>query len=149
MEIREARRQDFEALEALVRAVFHDEYATTTEWVFAIEGIEGKLRSIREEFDAIGSRFLLAEEAPGGKLLGAVLVRIPRNQDRVWVEDLFVLPDARRQGVATELIQAACPPEAEVCCEVNRKNAVAQETFKALGFEPVVETIVFRRRAPG
>jgi GNAT superfamily N-acetyltransferase len=147
MEIREAKRQDFEALEKLVRAVFHDEYATTTEWVFAIEGIEGKLRSIREEFDAIGSRFMVAEE--GETLVGAILVRVPRSQDRVWVEDLFVLPDARRKGVATELIQAACPPESEICCEVNRKNAPAQETFKALGFEPVVETIVFRRRAPG
>ncbi len=146
MEIREARRADWEAIDALVRAAFHEDYRTTSEALLGIETLEDKLRSLIEEFDASGSRFLVATEDRGGKVVGAVLARMPQP-GRFWVEDIFVATGARRSGIATELISAATAPAADVYCEVNAKNAVALQTFKSLGFERVVETVVFRRRA--
>ena len=147
MDVREARRDDFEMIEALVRSVYHGDLATTTEWVFAIEGLDAKLESLREEFDAIGSCFVIATE--GEKALGAMLVRVRRGDDRVWIEDVFMTPEGRKKGAAAAMMAEGVPADAEVCCEVNAKNEVTLETLKGLGFEAVIETVVLRKRAPG
>lgn len=143
MEIREARRSDWPAIEALVRAAYHPDYIATGEIYLGIEGLIEKLQALREEFDASGSRFLVCME--GERALGAILVRLPQP-GRVWIDDIFVAPSARRKGIATELISCAVPPKAEVGCEVNRRNEASLGLFKKLGFERVVENAVFRRR---
>src|SRR5688500_3754090 len=119
MEIREARRSDWPAVERLIRSSFHPDYRTTTEVHLGVETLEDKLRDMLEEFDASGSRLIGAFE--GEKVLGLILARL-KAPGRAWVEDIFVAEDARRKGIATELISAACPPDDEVACEVNVKN---------------------------
>ena len=141
MEIRDARRDDWPGIERLVRAAWHDEYATTTEVYFGLERLEEKLEALREEFDAMGSRFLVAIE--GDRPIGAVLARL--EPGRVWIDDLFVAPESRRKGVGRELVRAVSVPDLEVCCEVNRRNEAGLQLYRALGFEVAVETAVLRR----
>ncbi len=165
MEIRDAKRSDWPAIQALVRSAYHENYPATGEIYLGIEGLGEKIEALREEFDAIGSRFLVAfEDLPprgegsrpeggevmgeGRRAIGAILVRL-REPGRAWIDDLFVAPEARRKGIAAELVSAAVPPRAEVGCEVNCKNDASLELFQSLGFERVVETVVFRRRAQG
>jgi ribosomal protein S18 acetylase RimI-like enzyme len=145
MEIREAKRSDWTAIEALVRSTRNHDYVTGAEIWLGIERLEDKLQALREEFDGVGSRFLGAFE--GERAIGLILVHLP-EPGRAWIDDLFIAPEARKSGLATELVSAAVPPEAEVACEVNRKDEASQELFRSLGFERVIETAIFRRRRP-
>jgi ribosomal protein S18 acetylase RimI-like enzyme len=143
--IREAARDDWPAIERLVSAAWHDDYCTSAEIYQDIERLEEKLDWLKDEFDSFGSRFFVAEDQ--GRLTGLVVGHA--HGGRVWIDDLFVHPDARRQGVARALLERSTPRDAEVRCEVNARNAAGIALFREMGFEKIVETVVLRRPPQG
>lgn len=143
--IREAKREDWPGIERVVRAAWHQDYTATGEVYLALEELDDKVDWLHDEFDAFGSRFLVADD--GGRIVGLAITH--GREGRVWLDDLFVEPAARRRGVARDLVKAAAPPDAEVLCEVNARNAPGLALFRELGFEKVVETVVLRRGPVG
>jgi GNAT superfamily N-acetyltransferase len=143
--IREATRDDWQAIERVARAAWHADYSTTAEVVLELERLDDKVAYMRDEFNAFGSRFVVATD--GGRVVGALIAHAVEG--RVWVDDLFVEPGARRQGIARELVKAVSPKDAEVCAEVNARNAPALALFRELGYEKAVETVVWKRPPQG
>jgi ribosomal protein S18 acetylase RimI-like enzyme len=143
--IREARRDDWPALERVVRAAWHDDYCTTAEVVLDIEDLEDKLEYLREEFNSFGSRFLVAED--GGRVVGLAVAHA--REGRIWIDDLFVGPEARRQGIARALVANCVVDDAEVRAEVNARNAPALALFREIGFAQSVETVLLKRPPKG
>ena len=67
-------------------------------------------------------------------------------QQQMYVNNLYVLPDRRRKGIGTRLMQAAFEWGREhgltgVRLHVWRKNTAAREFYAGLGFEPVGEAL--------
>ncbi|CAM9994934.1 unnamed protein product [Scytosiphon promiscuus] len=61
---------------------------------------------------------------------------------QVFLKNLFVLPDARRRGIARELVKGAevfarKEKAGIVCLEVARKNTAARELYDSCGFEEI------------
>lgn len=89
---------------------------------------------------------LLAEE--DGRPLGFALAR-PKGPRLARLSDLYVVPDARRRGVATALMRevAAAFPDAEyVTLEVGADNAAARATYARWGFTEDQVVLVASRR---
>lgn len=143
--IREARRNDWPEIERVVRAAWHDDYCTSAEVVLDIERLEEKLDWLKDEFNAFGSRFLVAED--GGRTVGLAIAHA--REGRIWIDDLFVGPESRRQGIARELVKHCMVDDAEVRAEVNARNAPALALFKEIGFLASVETVVLKRPPKG
>jgi ribosomal protein S18 acetylase RimI-like enzyme len=139
--IREANRDDWPAIERVLRAAWHDDYCTTGEVLLRVEDLEDKVDQLRDEYNAFGSRFIVADD--GGRIVGAAVAH--EETGRIWIDDLFVLPEARRQGVARELLKHVMANDTEAIAEVNANNAPALALFRELGFVKAVETIVLRR----
>jgi GNAT superfamily N-acetyltransferase len=142
IEIREARRDDWPAIERVVRAAWHDHYCTTGEVLLQVERLDDKVEWLREEFNAFGSRFIVADD--GGRVVGVTIAH-GDDEGRLWIDDLFVEPSSRRQGVARELVKRILPKDAETIAEVNAENAPALALFRELGFARSVETVVLKR----
>ncbi len=143
--IRDANRDDWPGIERALRDAWHDRYCTTGEVLLAIESLEDKVEWLREEFNAFGSRFVVADDA--GRIVGALVAHA--ESGRIWIDDIFVAPGARRQGVARALIERTLPRDAEAIAEVNALNDPALALFRELGFAKVVETVVLRRPPQG
>ncbi len=70
--------------------------------------IEGIARGIELSLEPHSSaRLLLAERggAPVGVLLGNVIVSAEKGGHTLWIEELYVAPQARRTGVARAILQ--------------------------------------------
>jgi GNAT superfamily N-acetyltransferase len=64
------------------------------------------------------------------------------------IEDLYVRPDARRQGVGTALITAAnerCAAREISYVEVQVEDEAAESFYKTLGYEPETGVLVLSR----
>ena len=72
------------------------------------------------------------------------------SASRVWtLNDLLVVPEARRQGVARALLSAAADfaradGALRLELETDHDNATAQALYRALGWEPYDGTLRFR-----
>ncbi|MGH3414351.1 MAG: GNAT family N-acetyltransferase [Marmoricola sp.] len=143
--IREPRRDEWPAIERLVRAAWHKDYSAVGEVVLGIEALDDKVAWLRDEWNAFGSRFVVADDS--GAVVGLAIAHVAEGW--VWIDDLFVLPDERRHGIARALLAQSAPADMEVCAEVNARNAGAIALFTRLDFERDVETIVFRRGPRG
>ena len=67
-----------------------------------------------------------------------------------FLEGIYVLPEARRQGVATSLVEAVCSwARASGCCELasdaRLDNEMAHAIHVALGFEETERVVFFRK----
>jgi len=158
MTLRPLTPADAPAVEALVRAAFHAAYGTTAEVSAGIVTADEKaavvLHELREASSVAGNgpsgddapppRFTGAFDA--GRLLGLAAVRRDAH-GRLWLDDLFVDAGARGRGVARALLERALPYGRDVLLEVNEGNATARAAFAALGFTPLVRTVVMRRAA--
>lgn len=86
----------------------------------------------------LGSLFGYVSE--GTERTGAVLCS--QNGEHVQIENLFVLPIARRQGLATalltQLIQECDTRSIQfISLEVSKTNAVAKQLYELLGFDGI------------
>lgn len=133
--IREATLDDLETL-----AQFNEAMAAETED-----------KSLDPETIRDGIRALLAGEADGfyylaergGRPVGALMITTEwsdwRNGAFWWIQSVYVLPEARRQGVYAALhahVEARAEAADRVCglrLYVERTNADARRTYEALG----------------
>jgi ribosomal protein S18 acetylase RimI-like enzyme len=100
--------------------------------------------------------YLLAESAP--RIVGSLLVTTEwsdwRNGDFWWIQSVYVHPDFRRQGVYKRLyrhVQKLAAQDPKVCgfrLYVERENARAQATYRALGMQET-RYLVFEELKPG
>ena len=123
--------------------------------VFALHQIEKEcfgrdawsINNLISEFNNTYSHFFAQER--DGKIVGYVCVRIMYEEAQVC--NIAVLPEFRRQGIATALVQAMANFATEVGCErceleVNTENLPAAELYKKCGFEVAgVRTNFYRR----
>lgn len=92
--------------------------------------------SLRGEFENDFSHFF--GEEIDGKLVGYVCVRTLMEEAQIC--NIAVLPDYRRQGIATRLLEHVAQFGKEVGCqrselEVNMQNVPAVELYKKCGYE--------------
>ena len=100
-------------------------------------GVEAwTINNLRGEFSNPFSHFF--GEVVDGKIVGYACVRIMYEEAQIC--NVCVLPNFRRQGIATRLMDAvkqlAVEHECERCeLEVNTENAVATAMYKKCGYE--------------
>ncbi len=158
VKVRGATRADWPAIAALVRACWHGAYHGSGEvWNGEDEPTATvKVRNLGREARRRGggrARFLVAERARDERgargdveVVGAVIAR--RRLDRLWIEDLFVAPSARRAGIGSRLVRAAMrlfPRGLEVVAEVNRRNRASLALFRGLRFRSLCDVSVLAR----
>ena len=98
--------------------------------------------SLRESLRNECSRFYLAEA--DGKTAGYIGLQIFSGEG--YMTNVAVLPEYRRQGIATALINAALENEMVfLTLEVRESNSAAIELYKSLGFETVGKRPKFYR----
>lgn len=88
--------------------------------------------------------YLIAEYQ--GEIVGTLMITTEwsdwRNAQFWWIQSVYILPDARRQGIYSALhrqVQALAEEEAEVCgirLYVDRENRPAQKAYESLGMGP-------------
>lgn len=83
--------------------------------------------------------FVFEEE---GQLLGYAMTALNYTTEyggiSVWIEDLYLKPEARRKGIATEFfayIEKAYPQAVRFKLEVEQENEAAIATYKRNGYE--------------
>lgn len=100
--------------------------------------------SYRAELADVGTRHYLAAEGPAGELLGWAGVMVAADSAEILT--VGVVPDSRRQGIATRLIdglmvEARRRGAGEVFLEVRLDNDAARQLYEHEGF-----AVVGRRR---
>jgi len=91
--------------------------------------------------------FLVAEKE--GKVIGTVLAS--HDGRKGWINRLAVHPDARRQGLGTQLVKKA-EEELEkqglnlLAALIEEENSASRELFVRLGYEPHPEIIYFSKK---
>jgi N-acetylglutamate synthase len=98
-------------------------------------------------------RFLVAEEGPGGRVVGTVLAT--HDGRKGWINRVAVDASLRRKGIGARLVRAAEDwLEAQglgiLACLIEEDNAVSMAVFQALGYKKHPEIIYFaKRKFPG
>jgi GNAT superfamily N-acetyltransferase len=114
------------------------------------EVLAGKLRRSVQ----IGDIDVLAARIDGPILGVAVLAyrpNIPAGTLFASIEDLYVRPEARRQGVGTDLLTAAhelCAARKISYVEVQVEDEVAESFYASIGYEPEGSVRVLSRSLP-
>lgn len=91
--------------------------------------------------------FLVAEKE--GKVIGTVLAS--HDGRKGWINRLAVHPDARRQGLGTQLIKKA-EEELEkqglnlLAALIEEENSASRDLFVRLGYEPHPEIVYFSKK---
>lgn len=91
--------------------------------------------------------FLVAEKK--GKITGTVLAT--HDGRKGWINRLAVHPDARRQGLGTQLVKRA-EEELEkrglslLAALIEEDNTASRQLFARLGYEPHAEIIYFSKK---
>jgi GNAT superfamily N-acetyltransferase len=90
-----------------------------------------------------------------GQILGVAVLayrpNIPAGALFASIEDLYVRPEARRQGVGTALLTAAnerCAARKISYVEVQVEDEAAESFYKTLGYEPEENVRVLSRSLP-
>lgn len=94
------------------------------------------IASLRGEFENEFSHFFA--EVRDGEIVGYICIRTVCEEAQVC--NVAVLPEYRRQGIATSLLKQGVAFSAEKGCtrcelEVNTENTAAVELYKKCGFE--------------
>lgn len=94
-------------------------------------------------------RFLVAEEGPGGRIIGTVLAT--HDGRKGWINRLAVDAGLQRRGIGAGLVRAAEGwLEAEgmdiLACLIEDDNAVSMAVFEKLGYKKHPEIIYFAKR---
>jgi GNAT superfamily N-acetyltransferase len=114
-------------------------------WERDVPGDEAAAAGVARLLDDEETEFLLAAADEAGAV-GVCQLRyrygIWYDAPDCWLEDLFVLQDARRLGVGRALADAALERARERGCrriqlDVNEANPEALALYSSLGFDPV------------
>ena len=143
LEIREFRIEDYDRVMAL--------------WVEGGLPLKPQGRDSREniahQIGLSNVRFLVAEDGPGGRVIGAVLAT--HDGRKGWINRLAVDLSVRRKGIGAKLVGAAESwLESQgmdiLACLIEEDNAVSMAVFEKLGYKKHPEIIYFaKRKYPG
>jgi ribosomal protein S18 acetylase RimI-like enzyme len=131
-----AGERDLDEVTALI-AAFRDWWGKD---VPADESIQATVRTLLADRM---TEYLLAAPAPGEPASGVCQLRyrlsVWTGTEDCWMEDLYVLGDARRGGIGRSLVAAALDRARARGCrrielDVNEQNTAALEFYRALGF---------------
>jgi ribosomal protein S18 acetylase RimI-like enzyme len=148
MTIRPASLADLDQVTALLAAQF-DEHRIDTPPTDVARALDGLLRRPER------ARVLVATD--GDRIVGIAALSFawPLEHARraAWLEELYVDPSRRGDGVGTALLRAACDAVAEsggvaVDLEVDVAHRRAADLYKREGFEPLERERWVRRLAP-
>lgn len=98
-------------------------------------------------------RFLVAEAAEGGQVIGTVLAT--HDGRKGWINRVAVASGLRRKGIGAELIRAAerwlgSQGMDILACLIEEDNAVSMAVFEKMGYKKHPEIIYFaKRKYPG
>ena len=131
--IRSFRQSDRSQLEALWARVFPDDPPRNA----PARMIDNK-QKVQPELLLVAEQVETQEPANASRLVGAVMAGF--DGTRGWIHHLAVLPEHRRQGIATALVRAAevglrelgCP---KVNLQIRASNAEVQAFYRSLGYE--------------
>ena len=140
MSVRRAAAQDFDAIATLWREFDHEIPPPTHEGP-ADEAVE--LDEVRE---IVGSGLAFVAEGDDGGAIGFALAR-ERAPGFGTLTDLFVSQDARRSGIATELMRSVLDAFRERGIEsfdlqVQASNSVARSLYARWGFKDEVVIMI-------
>jgi GNAT superfamily N-acetyltransferase len=130
--VRLAKRGDEAAVAALITA-FRDFYGES-------EPDDGRIaQAVEGLIDAEGTEFLLAGEPPVGVAQLRFRPSVWTGSEDAWLEDLFVLETARRDGAGRALAEACIERARSRGCkriqlDANEHNSVAIALYESLGF---------------
>lgn len=136
MLIRNAQLTDAEDLIAFNQAMAIETEGKKLDEKVLSQGVQAVLK------DAGKGQYLVAEA--DGKLLASLMVTFEwsdwRNANIWWVQSVYVLPEARRQGLYSKLyqhvqLQAKAAQAAGIRLYVEQDNDVAQATYRHLGMQ--------------
>ena len=96
--------------------------------------------TVERLFDDPGTEYLLAGDPPVGVVQLRYRLSAWTGVDDAWIEDAFVLEQARGQGIGRALIEASIErARARGCARIQldayERNAPALELYGSLGFE--------------
>ena len=93
-------------------------------------------RIFRESFENAYTEILIAKDTDGN--MAGYLV-LSQTGDEISVDDIAVLPEYRRCGIAKKLLMQADAkyPDRDFLLEVRESNSPAISLYKSLGFEQV------------
>jgi ribosomal protein S18 acetylase RimI-like enzyme len=141
---------DAEAIAGFNRAMALETEGRALQAERSLAGVQRLLRD-----PALGF-YLVAER--GGEVVGSLMVTFEwsdwRDGHFWWIQSVYVLPQARRQGVFRALyrhVQAMVERDASVCglrLYVEACNARAQSTYAALGMART-HYLVYEQERPG
>ncbi|GGO75024.1 GNAT family N-acetyltransferase [Bowmanella pacifica] len=135
--LRQAVAQDLEALTAFNQAMALETENKTLEAQTLRQGVNGILQHPHYGF------YLVAERE--GEIVGSLAVTYEwsdwRNSLFWWIQSVYVVPAARRQGIYSALyhkVQDMAKEQGNVCgfrLYVEKENLVAQATYQKLGMQ--------------
>ena len=133
LKIRHATAKDEAALQRLSNDAWQgapDAFASRADEIAQLFGEEGRTMLIAE-----------SERRPIGYLTAVQLGRT------LGIEEVAVLPDFRRMGIARALLAQALSKEQGAVLSVAENNLAARALYKSLGFTQTSRRVIYERRA--
>ncbi len=146
MQIRPLNRSEVESLVDKLWVPLADSMADLSQYnALTDDARDRALAYRREQVDADGVRTLVADD--DGELVGYVSGEVRPTPpifdrgDELYVSELYVMEDRRRQGIGTDLLDAIAAWGRDEGCEtaavsVNVRNAAGRELYEASDFDP-------------
>lgn len=131
LRVRAAARRDRPALEALANAA----------WVGAPGAFASRADEIAQLFSG-DDRLVLVGEAEGRPMGYLSAVRLGRT---LGIEEVAVLPEFRRMGIARALVSSAVADAQGAVLSVDESNRPARALYRSLGFRQTARRLVMRR----
>lgn len=137
----------------IIRGATEDDISTIAQFNRAM-ALETENKELDPETAEAGVEAILSDPAKGfylvaeyqDEIVGTLMITTEwsdwRNSRFWWVQSVYILPDARRQGIYTALhnqVRALAEEEEEVCgirLYVDRENRPAQKAYESLGMAP-------------
>jgi ribosomal protein S18 acetylase RimI-like enzyme len=112
-----------------------------------------KMRDIDRDIDFLGAQLAVAEEHPGGGVVGYVTMQCDPETKIGWIHNLAIGAGSRGQGLGRELIEHAlnCFRAAGMTIakiETLEQNLIGRHLYPALGFVEIARQIHYAMPLP-
>lgn len=152
IKIEPARQSDIPQLAALLNDLFEVELDFTADPSVQARGLELLITEAARSDRQIVAVARDGQGSPVGMASGQIVISTAEGAASVWIEDVVVHADHRRQGIGTQLIEflrgwSGDRGATRMQLVADRENAGADLFYAALGWQPT--QLVVRRRPLG
>jgi GNAT superfamily N-acetyltransferase len=149
IKIEPARHADIPQLAALLNDLFEVELDFTADPSVQARGLELLVTEAAKSDRQVIAVARDERDLPVGMASGQIVISTAEGAASVWIEDVVVREDHRRQGIGTQLIEflrnwAATRGASRLQLVADRENAEAALFYTALGWQST--QLVVRRR---